>query len=299
MKKITLSAFTFIVITSALILSCQKPIKETNFYPPKKHSISSIKNYYNSPTIESNDKSINFVSGKKTRKLTGKQATKLIVEDVKGGITGGGFGSLGGPLGAMGGAVIGAVVSSAYTWWQDGWDWGKKPVILVQESKSFAFGYTNNNEFIGYLHNKYCKQLFNSDVINSNNYQEFAQKFLLNYLIPIQNEIGVNVPFNVNSPEIISIIDESYQATIGDDYTSTKTFFENRLNINVDVKNILLSLFERMYQISDNDYGLIYSYTNEYIHLVNNDSNLNATQKNTLLNSLNILKYSASLWEHN
>lgn len=308
MRKVFSMAFIAILSLTVIFYSCQKEIKTPKFN--SEYAKDQIVTYYNSLEIQKLDKKSNFVPGKKDRKLTKKQAAVIIVSDVSGGWKGvelgakaGGF--LGGNVvfGGLAGGVIGAVVSSGFTWWattgcsQPGF-YPTSNNGLNNETSTFCSGYNNQFEQVGFLHNKYCKEIFKVGSSNPLEFDSFANQVLLQYCNSIESDLNLNIGF-VNSNHIAELKQNSFNASQIKSFAEAKIFFETN-TVDMVSTTIILNVIERLFQIDENNnYDIIFLYANEYINLVTNDPNLNESQKQKLLIALNILNYSAALWKNN
>jgi hypothetical protein len=296
MKKVFSVAFLAILSLSIILYSCQKGTKQDIPELNKQYSKEQMYSYYNSLEIQKLDKSINFATGKKTRKLTGKQAAQLIVSDVEGGFAGGKIGSFGGPLGAMGGAVGGAVIASAFKWWSSDWPWG---VAINPDDRDFGQGGANGVGSVGYYHNIYCRQsLNNPDPSTHSNFTSFSNFFMSTYSGSIATNIGLSSNFFSSNIQN-EIIAASAAAIEVKDFPSASSFLHSYSN-DQHVNSIMLMVLERLFQIdSEQNYNAFYDYADSFTNLVQNDDTLSIEQKNLILHSLSILKYSASLWKNN
>jgi hypothetical protein len=310
MKRNILLFLSFTWLIVLITVSCKKNASEENTEPSAHNLATKALAHYQSPVIATLDRRIQFTPGKPAMDLTNKQAGAIVVSDVAGGWKGAEWGAkagtfLGGNtvLGGLAGCVLGAVISSGFTWWQVSgiYDPSFYPYSipgLIPETYPGANSYSDPLGQVGYLHNKYCKEIFKPGSVNPLPYDAFAGNVVTRYSGGIEADLGADLNF-LNHPDLGTLKQHSYAASQIQNYPGAVAFF-NSSSTDPVAEAIILSVIERIFQVDEGtDYEVFYLYADEYMNLVNTDDNLTSDQKQKLTMSLNIMKYSAALWQNN
>jgi hypothetical protein len=296
MKKIINLSVMLVLAIAAFMMACNKSGSINDTKQP--YSNEHLQNHYQSSLIQTLDTKINFASGKKTR-LTKGQAVKTIAADA-GGAWGGA--EVGAKIGVFfgGNAILGGLIGGVICGVGSSVLANCSPVGPHTTPNATNGTFNNQYEQVGFLHNKYCRQTLVNGDFTINNSSAYIDNHVIQYTSLIQSELACPYAFASCPPALLAELKtNSIKAAQISDFASAKSYIEGVSTDRIGGA-VLISLMDRIFQIdTDVNYDLIFTYTNEYITLVQNDNNLGELQRAKLLISLNVLKASAQLWKIN
>lgn len=206
------------------------------------------------------------------------------------------------PLLMSAGMVFGAIGTSAWEWY---WNHKSAPIKVNNPKDAFAGTFTNLSEQGGYIHNSFIVKFINENQVTFESAEEFVNKIYNPLCIEISNVYKIdletvketftkaNMVKELNAfNELHSTDDDNERISIlgkiVEETTQNSTFSEHYTTVMSSFRTEETKL----------DFK-IETFVNNEISKLQHDDKYTAEEKTVMVNSLNILKYSYSLWSNN
>ncbi|MCZ8169673.1 MAG: hypothetical protein ACK5RV_11210 [Flavobacterium sp.] len=216
-----------------------------------------------------------------------------------------GWGSAGaalGPLGASAGAVLGGLCT---TTWAFHWENRMAPKPVKHPSDDFVNSFTNENERCGYLHNKFAEKFINENQAVYTNANDFLAKFYDPLCEMVASE------YNIKLSDLKKAFPKEALRAYIDQYTELASYTDDYKTIiqmgeivksksgNEKCSDYYVKVMQSLYSQSESISFKIEPFIENEIENVILSKKFTDEEKNSLRNSLNVLKYSYALWSAN
>lgn len=213
-------------------------------------------------------------------------------------------GSVFGPLGTAAGGILGGICGSTWAYY-----WENKsqplPLVIKHPKDSFVDSYINEFERCGYLHNKFVETFLNNNKTTFNSSAEFID-VVYNPLCDM-----ISKEYKISVSDLKKSFPKEFLQKMLDRCTKISTLTNDETIINEmtllvqeesNNSNLSKSYFQTMrllYSSCNDEYFDIVSFIKNEIYKVDSSKEYNDNEKKIIKNSLNLLKYSYSLWNVN